>query len=121
MWRKSRKPNPSRPQCVGADLNRNFDSHHAGIDWTEITKIIKYSIVFNQNLCILEAGASKDACSEYYAGSKPFSESETFALSEFIKSFDIKLYMNFHSHGQFLCFPPVRSIRYEDNKHISYT
>lgn len=83
MWRKSRKPNPTRPTCIGVDLNRNFDSHHA------------------------EAGASQDPCSEYYAGSKPFSESETLALSEFAKSFDIKLYMSFHSNGHFLMFPPV--------------
>lgn len=83
MWRKSRKPNLTQPHCIGVDLNRNFDSHHG------------------------EAGASKDPCSEYYAGEKPFSEIETLALSVFAKTFDIKLYMNFHSHGQFLCFPPV--------------
>ena len=25
LWRKSRKPNPESEDCVGVDLNRNFD------------------------------------------------------------------------------------------------
>lgn len=31
-WRKNRRPNPTHPNCVGVDLNRNFDSHHGGTE-----------------------------------------------------------------------------------------
>lgn len=55
----------------------------------------------------LEIGSSPDACSEYYAGPKAFSEKETLALSEFLKTLNIKLYIDFHSYGQLLMFPVV--------------
>lgn len=42
-----------------------------------------------------------------YAGPKAFSEKETLALSEFLKTLDIKLYLDFHSYGQLLMFPTV--------------
>lgn len=32
MWRKTRQPHPYLKMCVGADPNRNFDFHHAGIN-----------------------------------------------------------------------------------------
>lgn len=71
-------------QCIGVDLNRNFDFHHAGV------------------------GASKEPCNTMYAGPKSFSEPETFALSEFVKTFhNIKLYLAFHSYSQLILFPYV--------------
>lgn len=85
-------------------MNRNFDSHHGGMK--EVGKNIWFIKLFDENLRISEAGASKDPCSEYFAGT-PFSESETLALSEFVKSLDVKLYISFHSYGQSLMFPPV--------------
>lgn len=87
MWRKSRSPNHLNPYCVGSDLNRNFDIHHA------------------------EAGASKNPCSEIYAGPWAFSDVETKALADFVSRFyDIKIYMSFHSYGQMLLFPNVIQI-----------
>ncbi|XP_055294946.1 zinc carboxypeptidase-like [Sitodiplosis mosellana] len=80
MWRKTRKP--QRNSCFGVDANRNFAFHHAA------------------------TGGSTNPCSETYAGAKAFSEPETLALAEFIKSFDnIRLYLSFHSYGQMLLFP----------------
>lgn len=88
MWRKSRSRNSVIPYCVGVDPNRNFGFHHA------------------------EVGASKNPCSEVYAGPTPFSEPEVAALAEFVKRFDdIKLYLSFHAYGLLLLFPYVSGIR----------
>lgn len=55
----------------------------------------------------VEVGASKQPCAETYAGPKPFSEPETLALSEFVKKFNLKLYISFHSFSQLLLWPYV--------------
>ncbi|XP_031627768.1 zinc carboxypeptidase-like [Contarinia nasturtii] len=92
MWRKNRRPQSN--WCVGVDGNRNFGFYHA------------------------QSGGSKDPCSELYGGAKAFSEPETFALSEFVKNFNISLYLSFHSYGQMLLFPyghsKKRSGNYKD-------
>ncbi|XP_049829450.1 carboxypeptidase B-like [Schistocerca gregaria] len=81
MWRKTR----SRASilCMGVDGNRNFDFH-----WNEV-------------------GASSFPCSDTYAGSEAFSESETKALSDYIlaNANRIKLYLTFHSYGPYLLYP----------------
>ena len=59
LWRKNRKGGVGR--CAGTDLNRNF-----GYKWGG-------------------AGSSKEPCKEIYAGTGPFSEPETSALSNFIQ------------------------------------
>lgn len=80
LWRKTRAPGSV---CVGVDGNRNFDFH-----W-------------------METGASDEECSEIYAGSVAFSEPETVALSEFVltNADSIKLYLTFHSYGNYLLYP----------------
>lgn len=69
-------------------------------------------IHFATHFKFIETGASSDECSETYPGSKPFSEPETLALAKFIKKFDTKLYLSFHSYGQLLLFPFVRTLIY---------
>ena len=32
MWRKTRSPNEDSPDCIGTDLNRNYDDHWSGVD-----------------------------------------------------------------------------------------
>ena len=59
LWRKNRKGGVGR--CAGTDLNRNF-----GYKWGG-------------------AGSSKEPCKEIYAGTGPFSEPETLAVSNFIQ------------------------------------
>lgn len=54
-----------------------------------------------------EGGASVDPCSEIYAGSKPFSEPETLALAEFVKTLNLKFYFAFHSYSQQILYPFV--------------
>lgn len=72
----------------------------------------------NANIFHVSAvGASKNPCSETYAGPKAFSEPETLALSEFIKTFhNLKLYISFHSYSQLLLFPYVSIINNKINK-----
>lgn len=57
---------------------------------------------------VSENGASKNPCSQTYPGLAAFSEPETKALADFIKSFDsIKVYLSFHSYGQMILYPYV--------------
>ena len=64
----------------GVDLNRNY-----GVDWqlTELENLPDYE------------------CSEFYAGSGPFSEKETQAMKTFLESVksDLRFVINFHSNG----------------------
>lgn len=55
----------------------------------------------------MENGASSNECDDIYAGPVPFSESETSALRDFVlaNASRIKLYLTFHSWGQYLLYP----------------
>lgn len=55
----------------------------------------------------MENGASTSECSEIYAGPRAFSEPETAALAAFVRSNrnSIKLYLTFHSYGNYLLYP----------------
>lgn len=80
FWRKTRKPSGS---CFGTDGNRNFDFH-----WGEI-------------------GASSSPCSETFRGETAFSEPETIALQNALRSLggNCKFYLTLHSYGQYLLYP----------------
>lgn len=94
MWRKTRQP-VSSSACIGADANRNFDSH-----WME------------------NNGASDNPCSETFAGSAPFSEPEAQALAAYVTSIKdkISIYLSFHSYGQWLLSPYGHSVEeFPDN------
>lgn len=80
MWRKTR----SKGQvCYGADPNRNFNFH-----W-------------------MESGADQNECSITYAGKKPFSEIESVNVANFALKYkkQLKLYLTFHSYGQYILYP----------------
>ncbi|EGI64556.1 Zinc carboxypeptidase A 1 [Acromyrmex echinatior] len=81
LWRKSRKP--FSPNCIGANLNRNWD-----FQWNT-------------------SGINNNACSDTYPGNRAFSEIETKTMSEYIKSVKNQLYayIAFHSYGQLLMTP----------------
>lgn len=83
MWRKTRQPHTA--QCIGADPNRNFNIH-----WGTV-------------------GTSTNPCSDTYGGPRPFSEPEALAMSRYMSSIEnLRMYLTFHSYGQYLLFPPVR-------------
>ncbi|XP_001983816.2 zinc carboxypeptidase [Drosophila grimshawi] len=85
LWRKSRLPSDPTGECIGTDLNRNFDYR-----WMVI-------------------GASDDPCSQTYAG--PFAESDpeisqlTSYINNHIPDGTIKIYISLHSYGQYLLSP----------------
>lgn len=80
LWRKNRKKNSV---CSGVDLNRNYGYRWGG------------------------QGASKQPCAETYAGAGPFSEPETKAVENFLKTSaaDLKASLSFHSYGQYILYP----------------
>lgn len=84
MWRKNRVVN-SGSQCLGVDLNRNFDAKWSG------------------------AGASGNACAENYYGPSMFSENESSAqrdyLAPFMENNTLKAFLTFHSYGQYILYP----------------
>jgi carboxypeptidase A2 len=69
--------------CVGTDGNRNFDFR-----WGQ-------------------AGGSRFPCVPFYAGTEPFSEPETRALSNYIlqNKDKIAMYITLHSYGQLWLLP----------------
>lgn len=87
MWRKTRSKsvvtNLIGQVCHGVDPNRNF-----GYQWGG-------------------KGASKNPCVETYRGTQPFSEPETRAMRDFIlgRRGNIKLYLTYHSYGQYILYP----------------
>lgn len=55
----------------------------------------------------METGASALQCSNTFAGSAPFSESETSALRDVVLQYtdQIKLFLAIHSYGNYLLYP----------------
>jgi len=88
LWRKNRVPNEGcdKDECVGVDLNRNFDYQWDHKD--------NHADLYNMS-------------SEAYHGPEPFSEKESQALKEFILDHKdhIKAYVTIHSFGQFILTP----------------
>ncbi|XP_069022371.1 carboxypeptidase B2 [Embiotoca jacksoni] len=82
MWRKNRSI-AEGTDCVGVDLNRNFDA----------------------NWCT--EGASPDPCTEIYCGTFPESEPESQAVADFLRSRkdSVQLYLSIHAYSQMLLFP----------------
>lgn len=82
LWRKNRA-RTSNQNCVGVDLNRNFEYKWGG------------------------KGVSKSPCSEIYGGSGPFSEPETKAIRDFLIGNRARFNgsVSFHSYGQYILYP----------------
>ncbi|XP_068143102.1 zinc carboxypeptidase isoform X2 [Drosophila tropicalis] len=85
LWRKSRMPSDPTGECIGTDLNRNFDY-----------------------LWML-TGASDDPCSEIYAGPSAESDPEISQMTAYIDNHipdgSIKIYISLHSYGQYVLSP----------------
>lgn len=80
LWRKTRSPGVS---CYGVDGNRNFDYY-----WGT-------------------TGVSSDECSDIYMGPSPNSEIETQNFVAFVGKYAsrIKLYLSYHSYGNYFLYP----------------
>ncbi|XP_072943949.1 carboxypeptidase A2-like [Epargyreus clarus] len=103
LWRKTRSRvsdnsddyytgwlpwNWGQTDCVGVDVDRNWDYH-----WGE-------------------KDSSRDACSENYAGPHPFSEPETRAVSNFLseRKGQIKVYITLHAYSQAWLVPSSHTV-----------
>ncbi|XP_031348043.1 carboxypeptidase B-like [Photinus pyralis] len=80
FWRKTRS---NQGACKGTDANRNFGYH-----WGEV-------------------GTSDSSCSDIFRGPSAFSEPESRAVRDYIlyRQNQIKLYLTFHSYGNYLLYP----------------
>lgn len=86
MWRKNRRDN-DKGNCKGVDLNRNFGAHYGAAD------------------------ASTSSCSETFRGSGAFSEPESSAIRDLVnseksKGMDFVGFIDFHSYGGLILYPP---------------
>ncbi len=84
LWRKNRRPHPSSGNCVGVDVNRNFD-----FLWDHLTKFASDSGV----------SASEDPCDrQVYRGPLPTSEPETKNVVWLLDSYPrIRWHVDVHS------------------------
>src|SRR5690606_22812703 len=79
-WRKNRRNNGNG--SYGVDLNRNY-----GFMWGT-------------------GGASKSPSSEVYMGTEPFSEPETSAIRDFVRSkTNTKVLLTFHTFSELILYP----------------
>ncbi|KAJ8682507.1 hypothetical protein QAD02_018299 [Eretmocerus hayati] len=103
LWRKTRSTSGTT-NCVGADLNRNWDIH-----WDYEGDYIFYH--------------PRDPCNDVYRGSEPFSEVEARTFADYLKSVKDKIYfyISLHSYGQYLFFPYTSRREHQRNYNRSYT
>jgi len=82
-WRKTRRPT-SNPECVGTDINRNFD-----YEWGH------------------DEGSSSDPCEDNYRGERPFDQPESQVLRDVKLHYKGRLnfYLSLHSYGNLLLLP----------------
>ncbi|KAH7123900.1 zinc carboxypeptidase [Dendryphion nanum] len=87
LWRKNRQPSPRNSTCIGRDINRNWE-----YGWNANTR-----------------GASTNPCSEVYRGEAPSDAPENKAYDTHLRKLrdtqGIKLYIDWHSYGQYILSP----------------
>jgi len=83
MWRKNRRINSDG--SYGVDLNRNYGPQQM---WNSPN-----------------GGSSTTPNSDTYRGTEPFSEQETFAVSQFMAKHKIRTCLNYHTYGNYLIYP----------------
>uniref|UniRef100_A0AAY4DUU1 Peptidase M14 domain-containing protein n=1 Tax=Denticeps clupeoides TaxID=299321 RepID=A0AAY4DUU1_9TELE len=83
LWRKTRSPGTDGCDCIGTDLNRNFEAN-----WGMV-------------------GVSQNCCSNVYPGFKALSEAEARSVVDFVepRKNDIVCFFTIHSYGQLILFP----------------
>lgn len=103
LWRKNRSPSKTGPSllypwtffmnCIGTDLNRNFNVSFGSIRST------------------------KDTCSDSFHGDSPFSEKETQALRDSLMEsrHRLKVYITLHSYSQLWMMPFAHTMQVPDN------
>ncbi|XP_063612315.1 carboxypeptidase B-like [Penaeus indicus] len=91
LWRKNRAKFEGE-DCIGVDLNRNFDYAWGGPD------------------------SSPDPCTSMHMGRRPFSERESKAVRDVVLEGNrTQVYVTLHSYGQEIIFPWVSSFTDHQN------
>ncbi|XP_037785117.1 carboxypeptidase B-like [Penaeus monodon] len=91
LWRKNRAKFEGE-DCIGVDLNRNFDYAWGGPD------------------------SSPDPCASMHMGRQPFSERESRAVRDVVLEGNrTQVYVTLHSYGQEIIFPWVSSFTFHQN------
>ncbi|KAI8955753.1 hypothetical protein F4801DRAFT_174243 [Xylaria longipes] len=87
LWRKNRQPGPNGSTCYGRDINRNWE------------------FAWDAN----PQGASTNPCSQTYKGERPSDSPENEGLDKLVRQLrdgaGIKLYIDWHSYGQYILSP----------------
>ncbi|CAI6341415.1 unnamed protein product [Periconia digitata] len=87
LWRKNRQPGPGNSTCFGRDINRNWE-----FGWDANDR-----------------GASTNPCSQTYRGEAPSDTPENQGLDKLVRELrdtqGIKLYIDWHSYGQYILSP----------------
>ncbi|KAI0485815.1 hypothetical protein F4859DRAFT_396860 [Xylaria cf. heliscus] len=95
LWRKNRQPGPNGSSCYGRDINRNWE------------------FAWDAN----PLGASTNPCSQTYKGERPSDSPENAGLDKLVRQLrdsagggasgggGIKLYIDWHSYGQYILSP----------------
>jgi len=80
----------------GVNLNRNYDDH-----W-----FLYYLLPLNYHLVMNMLDSSFN-----YRGPHPFSENETIAVRDFVKTQDISISLSFHSYSEIILYPWMHTSR----------
>lgn len=93
MWRKNRRPPRAGSNCMGVDLNRNFD-----LAW-DFDR-------FYDDAGDAAVSASKDPCDfQVYIGPAAASEPETKNVASILRERRIEFYVDVHSFSRKILFP----------------
>lgn len=85
MWRENRRFNSTN--CYGVDLNRNYGTYEM---WNSPNG----------------GSSTTPTCGQgTYRGPSPFSEPETQAIDNFMRTHNIKTAFNYHTYGNYLIYP----------------
>ena len=108
----------NEPKKNGVDINRNYDYCFLGTTTSKNcdgdSKDHGGSSNSNKNNNngndsseggVCHGSSSNDGCAEKYRGKKPFSESETLAVRDFVYTHNISNALNYHSYGGNLFWP----------------
>jgi hypothetical protein len=99
MWRRNRRPHLGGPDCIGVDLNRNFD-----IAW-------KFEEYYNAaGEARVRRSTHDDPCNppndrDTYRGPDALSEPETKNVQWLVDTKQIRWFVDVHSYGRLIMYP----------------
>lgn len=93
LWRKNRGSSGGSPQCVGVDINRNFD-----IAW-------KHREYYRPDAADKVAVSERPCDFQLYKGPSAFSEAESRAVRDLVTQKRATVFIDVHMHGRTIQYP----------------